>query len=202
MSELQQVRIVRKDEVSGTLTEYTQDTTASEPQFLARFDDGLVFIIPRSQLLQRDQVTFYLDYTRADLERFAAEQHITIPVIEESLHVEKRKITTGGVRIRKTIQEHEEVVEEPLLKEHVAVERVAVNRVANDQAALKPRQDGDTLIIPVVEEVLVLQKQYLITEEIHVTKTSQLVTDQQTVTLRQESVSVEPINPHEPPTSA
>lgn len=47
------------------------------------------------------------------------------------------------------------------------VRRVSVDRVIDEPA--KPRQEGDTIIYPVMEEVLVVQKKLVLKEEIYVT---------------------------------
>ena len=43
-----------------------------------------------------------------------------MPVIAETLQVEKRRVEAGGVRVRKVVSEREVVVDEPLLREEVA----------------------------------------------------------------------------------
>jgi hypothetical protein len=53
------------------------------------------------------------------------------------------------------------------------------------------RQEGDWLIIPIMEEVLVVQKQLMVTEEIRIRK--QLVTEEREIreTVRRERATVE-----------
>jgi stress response protein YsnF len=53
------------------------------------------------------------------------------------------------------------------------------------------RYEGDTLIIPVIEEVLVVEKKLLLKEEVHITKYVGETQQEKTVTLRSEEVSVE-----------
>jgi uncharacterized protein (TIGR02271 family) len=115
--------------------------------------------------------------------------YIVIPAIEEKLRVEKQVTEEGGVRVTKHVQTHEEVVDEPGSIEEVDVKRVPVNRKLENPA--EPRQEGDTWIIPVMEEVLVIQKQYLLKEEIHITKKKHEVRNPKRVKLRRESVDVE-----------
>lgn len=119
------------------------------------------------------------------------EERMVIPLIEESIDIQKRLVDTGGgVRVIKTVTEHEETINEPLGREQVEVTRVPVGRVVEAPAA--PREEGDTMIIPVYEERLVVQKQLFLTEELHIKR--QRVVDhheQQTVTLRREEVAVE-----------
>ncbi len=87
-------------------------------------------------------------------ERLAAEGTSVIPVIEERLIVDKQAIETGRVRIAKKIHETEETVNIPLARDEVNVERVAINQIVDIPSPV--RHEGDTMIIPVVEEILVV----------------------------------------------
>jgi len=86
-------------------------------------------------------------------------------------------------------------VDEPLLHEDVQVERVAINQPVT--AAPQVRQEGDTLIIPVVDEVLVVEKRLILKEELRITRRHTTVRDPQTVTLQREDVIVEHLPPKE-----
>jgi stress response protein YsnF len=71
----------------------------------------------------------------------------------------------------------------------VKVERVPINAFVADGATLPGvRYEGDTMIIPVVREVVV--KRMLVVEELHVTKHEVPTQESHTVVLRQESVQV------------
>ena len=112
-----------------------------------------------------------------------------VPVIEEELRVGKRVVETGRVRVTKTVSEHEEVLDEPLMREEYDVERVPVDEFVD--APVGPRQEGETLIVPVLEEVLVVEKRLLVREELRITRRRTEGHEPQRVTLRSEEVSVE-----------
>ncbi len=95
-------------------------------------------------------------------------EEITVPVIEEQIVAGARAVKTGSVRVDKHVETHLRQVELPLLHEDVDVKRVAVNRVVKEAPPV--RKNGDTLIVPVVEEQLVVSKRLVLKEEIHVTK--------------------------------
>ncbi len=57
-------------------------------------------------------------------------------------------------------------LDERLFADEVAVERVPVNRIVDQMP--ETRQDGDVLIVPVVEEVLTIQKRLLLKEEVRI----------------------------------
>jgi uncharacterized protein (TIGR02271 family) len=113
-----------------------------------------------------------------------------IPVAEEKVQVNKRTTQTGAIRIRKVIQEREEVVDEPLLQQQVNIERVQVNRFVEKPVAI--RQHNETTIIPVMEEIVVVEKRLLLKEELHITTVTETVRKPQKVSLRNEEVKVEP----------
>ena len=116
----------------------------------------------------------------------------TIPVIEERLQIGTRLTDTGrGVRIHKSVIETPHLVEQPLLHDELQVQRVAQDRVLDPGQVPQTRYEGDTLVIPVVEEVLVLQKQLRLTEEIRITRVRTPVMSTQTVMLKSERVELE-----------
>lgn len=112
-----------------------------------------------------------------------------IPVIQESIRVEKREFESGKVVVHKTVTERDEAVEVLLRQQDLSVERVPVGRVV--QEAPQTRQEGDTLIVPVLEEVLVVEKRLVLKEELHIRKRSSERVEQQTVRLRSENVEIE-----------
>ncbi|NJM05318.1 YsnF/AvaK domain-containing protein [Candidatus Gracilibacteria bacterium] len=125
------------------------------------------------------------------------DQRIVLPVVAEELHVEKREHTTGRVRVRKLVREQEETVDETLLREYVEVERVPLNQALDAPATV--RYDGEVMVIPVMEELLVVEKRLVLREEIRLVKRVAQIPHQQTVTLRSEEVVVER-DPRETPT--
>jgi uncharacterized protein (TIGR02271 family) len=112
-----------------------------------------------------------------------------VPVIQETLEVHPSPVERGRVRIRKIVHEREEIVDPPLLHDEVVVERVPVNRVI--EAPIAVRSEGDTLVIPLLEEVLVVEKRLLLKEEVRVTKRRAETHRPQRVTLRREEAVVE-----------
>lgn len=114
---------------------------------------------------------------------------VVIPLAEESIDVATRRIETGRVRVTTAVRTEEQVVDPALLREAVEIERVAVNRVVD--AATGPRQEGDTLVIPLFEEVVVVEKRLVLTEEVRITRRQTEAHQPQTVTLRREEARVE-----------
>ena len=110
-----------------------------------------------------------------------------IAVVEETAVVDKIQKVTGIVRARTEMHEETVTVDEPLLTEQVSIERVPMDRWIDHPVSV--RQEGDTTIIPVVEEVL--EKRLKLVEEVRVTKKQITRHEPQNVTLRRQTVVVE-----------
>ena len=117
---------------------------------------------------------------------------IIMPVLREEVHVGVRQVDTGsGVRIHKSVSEQAHQVDETLLRDAVNVRRVPVDKIVPLTEAPVARQEGDTLIVPILEEILVVEKRLRIKEEVHITKSVRAEPYTETVMLRSEHVSVE-----------
>ncbi len=120
----------------------------------------------------------------------ASQQEVAaIPLVEERLAVEKRQVEAGRVRVRISVEEREERVPVTLAHDEVEVERVPKNLPVAELPSV--RLEGNVTIIPVVEEVVVVEKRLLLVEEIHVRRKSGTSTEDVPVTLRSEQVSIE-----------
>ena len=179
---------------------------------LLRLETGGHVLVPRSALLQEGG-GWRLPFTAEELAGGAfgvgaqtpafarplsesGDGSVTVPLMEETLSVTKREVVTGGVRLVKRVTEREETVDEALLRESVQVERVPINRLVTEAPA--SRQEGDTLIVPILEEVLVVEKRLMLMEEVRITRTRTEVHQPQTVTLRSEEAVIEDITPGAP----
>jgi len=115
---------------------------------------------------------------------------LVIPVVAEELVVETTKLARGTVRVNKRIETREETVETPTVRDEVVVERVVVNRPV-EGAAPQSREEGGVLVIPVLEEIAVVEKRLMLREEVRVSRRSTTTSSRQTVSLRREVVDVE-----------
>ncbi len=127
-------------------------------------------------------------------------QSTVIPVIEEQLQVGKKVVETGSVRINKIVREEEVNVEAPVVVEKLDIERVPVNRYV-ESAPPAVRYEGDVMIVPILEEVVVVEKRLVLVEELRITKRQEHTQVSQPVILRKEEVTVDrregdPINPN------
>jgi uncharacterized protein (TIGR02271 family) len=114
---------------------------------------------------------------------------IVLPVIEEHLVISKQEIETGKIHVRKTVSEEEVSVNIPVIHEGYDVQR----RPGSPELLLEypaVRHEGEKIIVPVVREVIVMEKRYEVLEEIHLIKKISSTPHLQQVTLKKESVEV------------
>lgn len=151
--------------------------------------DGRQLSLPSDMLEEQENGNYYLPLSLnklagLSLPETAAEQ--VIPVIEERLSVEKRLVERQRIQLAKLVHEREHIVDEPLLQEELEIKRVPMDVYV--EQPLTTRYEGDTMIIPLFEEVLVVQKRLLLKEELHITKRKQEIRNPQTVILRSEEI--------------
>ncbi|RZL14403.1 MAG: DUF2382 domain-containing protein [Hymenobacter sp.] len=114
---------------------------------------------------------------------------LVIPVVAEFLRVDKQTVETGRVVLHKTVHVESQTVDVPLQEEQVQVQRVAVNRYVDEAPPV--RHEGETVIISLVREEVVVTKRLLLVEELHVHKQVLTTHAPQTVELRREEVAYE-----------
>lgn len=118
------------------------------------------------------------------------DERVVVPVIEEEVEIDRRLVDTAEVHVRKRVHERTEQVRPTARREEITVEHVPVNRYV--ESAPETRVEGDVLVVPVLEEVLVVEKRLLLREEVHIRKTfvEERVAPQDVV-LRREEVEIE-----------
>lgn len=130
------------------------------------------------------------------------QEPIAVPVYQEEAWVEKRIVDTGrGVRIHKTVAELPCRIDERLQRDEVEVTHVPVDRIVPLDQAPATRYEGDTLVVPILEEVLVVERRLRIKEELRITRHRREEHHAETVLLKSEQVSVERFDEHGDPSS-
>ncbi len=104
----------------------------------------------------------------------------------ERLDVRRRVRQTGEVRIAVKTLTRDQQVDEQLTRRDAQIEHVPVNRYVDEMPQV--REEGETTIIPVVEEILV--RRLFLKEEIRVTRIDTTRAHRETVTLRYQDVVV------------
>lgn len=119
--------------------------------------------------------------------RTASEE--VIPLVEESATIGKREVVTGRVRVQTFTDTVEEIARADVQRETVEVTRVSIDRMV--ETAPEIRTEGDVTILPVVEEVLVVEKRLVLKEELHIRRRVETETVEVPVTLRKQRAVVE-----------
>jgi uncharacterized protein (TIGR02271 family) len=165
-------------------------------------DDGATFKTDLAQLERHREEFFLPSLFSRNNESFqhdssfqkgvGADKDLRIPVQKEEIRIDKQSIDTGkGVRIKKHVTEHEEIVNLPRMEEILTVERVQMGHIVSEDDQPQARQEGDVYIIPVFEEVYVVEKKLRLKEEIHIVRKRKEESEEQTVKLKSEQVSIE-----------
>ncbi|GBQ17796.1 YsnF/AvaK domain-containing protein [Tanticharoenia sakaeratensis] len=106
----------------------------------------------------------------------------------EQVTVEAGQRVTGKVDVSVRTSTHTENVRAALSDERVVVDRVSVGAVVDELP--QQRQEGDTTIIPVVEEIVEVRKRYLIREEVRIQRIIEHRIHEEAVDLRREEATV------------
>jgi uncharacterized protein (TIGR02271 family) len=123
------------------------------------------------------------------------DETLRIPAVQEALSVGRRTVETGRVRIRKEIATRTVQVEAPLVQERVVIERVPIDREVDRDAPPAVREENGVLVVPVLEEVLVVERRLVLKEELRVTRLREESRVVQDVALAEERVIVERVDP-------
>jgi len=115
-------------------------------------------------------------------------RELVLPLCAEKISIAKRQVVTGRAQVSTSTQQHEEMVSALLTREEVEIERVPIGQRLSDRPEVSER--GDILVIPVVEEVIEIERQYLLKEEIRIRRVQSSHTYQERVNLRRQEVVV------------
>lgn len=120
----------------------------------------------------------------------------SIPLVQENLTVAKHSVETGRVRIRTVVDEKLVRVSEQLERDDVTIERVSVNREVTE--APEVREENGVLIVPVLEEVVVVEKRLFLKEELHVHRNRRSEPIDEAVRVRSMRVEAERVGSNDP----
>jgi uncharacterized protein (TIGR02271 family) len=135
--------------------------------------------------------------TRTDEDTPPEETRETIiPLLAEEVEVSKRRVETGRVQVARVTHEHEQLIDELLERETVEIERTPIGRQVDVMPAV--REEGDIVVIPTVEEALVVERRLVLKEEVRIRRVRSTERHRESVTLRHQEAVVTRL-PVEPP---
>ncbi len=169
------ISVIRDDGLLGTVV------NVEDVNLTVEFEDGSQLVVDSQNLVHQKNNTYLLNLGR---------EETVIPVVAEELTVEKEEVTRSKVQVHKRIETREEVIYTPVTHEEVVVEHIEINQLVEGNIPKVRNEDG-VLIIPLVEEIVVVRKRLLLREEVRISKRRTTTSIPQTVTLRREVVDIE-----------
>jgi len=92
------------------------------------------------------------------------------------------------VQIARVTHEREQLIDELLAREAVEIERTPIGQHVDAIPAV--REEGDTIVVPIVEEVLVVDRRLFLKEEVRIRRVRSTERHQESVTLRHQEAVV------------
>lgn len=127
------------------------------------------------------------------------ENAASIPLAEERVTIGARRVVTGRHRVTTRTETLTEDVDARLVSNDFTVDRVPVGRdLEPGDAVPVPRDEGDLTIVPVLEEVLVVEKRLRLVEEIHIRRIGHVEDVTIPVTRRRQVAEIETDLPADP----
>ena len=194
MQSMNAVVVRGKDGWCGTVLPPASPPRGDSTHVRVQLESGEHYLVPAAVVIPQPDGSVSVPLRLAELVPAPREEppetiYVVVPVLAEELEVHTRVVETGKVRLTKVVHEREVQVDEPLWREEVEVTRVPIQRVVDGPVPM--REEHGTTILSVVEEVLVVEKRWMLREEIHI-RTQRIETHQpQRMTLRREDVQVE-----------
>jgi uncharacterized protein (TIGR02271 family) len=115
-----------------------------------------------------------------------------IPVVEETARIDKREVQTGRVKVHTLVETSEQMVREALSSQNVKVTRVPVDQPVSRVPVI--RTENGITIVPVLEEILVVEKRLILREELHIKQEVSHETVEVPVSLRKQRAVVERVD--------
>lgn len=115
-------------------------------------------------------------------------EELTLPLHAEEAAVSRRRVATAVVRVATVTHTREQRIDEQLTHERVEIERVPIGRYV--EAVPPVKEEGDLTILPVVEEVVVVERRLLLREEVRIRRVRTTERHVETVQLREQDAVV------------
>jgi uncharacterized protein (TIGR02271 family) len=114
---------------------------------------------------------------------------LSVPILAERLTAETRPVDLGELRVHKRVETEEARITQDVTRDDLDIERVPIDRPLDAPAAT--RTEGDWLIVPVMEEVLIVEKRLVLKEEVRIRRRPVTETQEVRETIRKERVELE-----------
>ncbi len=129
----------------------------------------------------------------------ASSETEVLALAEEEVRLGKRMVTTGKVRVRTVVDIETELAKATLAGETVEVTRTPVDRIVDQAPGI--RVEDDVTIIPVMEEVLIVEKRLVLKEEVRIRRVATTEDVEIPVELRKQHAVIERLPANEDDTN-
>jgi uncharacterized protein (TIGR02271 family) len=113
---------------------------------------------------------------------------IAVPLRAEELVISRRRLEGEAVRVATLTREREQQIDEELRHDRVEITRVPIGRRV--ESAPPVREEGDVTIMPVLEEIVVVERRLILKEEIHIRQLRTTERHRETVVLREQDAVI------------
>jgi len=111
----------------------------------------------------------------------------TVKAVEEQLHVQKKPVQSGEVKVHKEVHTEHKTIDVPVTREEVVVERMPSSGTTASASDLKSQE----IRVPLREEEVRVEKTPVVKEEVRVSKRQVQGTEKVSENLRKEEIKVD-----------
>lgn len=119
---------------------------------------------------------------------FETDKQQSLELREEQLDVNKQRVQTGEVEVKKDVVEDQKTVNVPVTHEEVYVGRRSVDNT--DPDTTKPIGNAESITVPIIEEKVEVTKKPVVAEELVIGKKQVTETQQVTENIKREEAKV------------
>ena len=123
-----------------------------------------------------------------DQDHQSVQEDLRIPLHVEDVSVSRREIESAKVQIALVTGAREQLVDEEMTRVRVEIERVPIGQTIEVVPPIS--QEGDTTIIPVVEEIVVVERRLFLKEELRIRRVSTKEQHQEIIVLREQEALI------------
>ena len=113
---------------------------------------------------------------------------LILPLLAEEVSVTRREVDGDTVRVTTVTRERQQPVDEVLTHQRVEIERVPIGRMVDGVPPV--REEGDTTILSVVEEVVVVERRLILKEEVRIRRVRVTESHRETVAVREQNAVI------------
>jgi stress response protein YsnF len=113
---------------------------------------------------------------------------LIVPLYAEGVTVSRRRVAKSVVCVATVTHHRDHLINEALTYERIEIERVPIGQYVD--AAPPVREEGDLTIMPVVEEVVIVERKLLLREEVHIRRVRTTEQHIETVQIREQEAVV------------